>query len=181
MKPPKVDNPRCTFCKNDEETLFHLFCECEQLLDMAASYMHDRDVVIRIIKRYTELIFSEEHLKRLDKDINPQNTDASKIMATLGNILSELEMRAVKESGVEVEGPSQYFLGNIRHIYKDDAEIQTLLAAFSAHGAKSMAGTNQVGDCAPDVSLVSMETKDISLASFQSELKPLVVLSSSFS
>ncbi|XP_077994458.1 type I iodothyronine deiodinase-like [Glandiceps talaboti] len=125
-----------------------------------ASFITDRALVIKILRRYKELMFAEETMRVYDQKLHPYKTDPSRLAVAFVEVLYEVEATVLKENGVEPDELSASLSTLITRHYSNDKEVIDMIAFRSSHGAKDWIGDLKVGDARPDVNLVSMETKE---------------------
>ncbi|XP_077994460.1 thyroxine 5-deiodinase-like [Glandiceps talaboti] len=125
-----------------------------------ASFMEDRELVIKILKRYEELMFDEETVRIYNQKLHPFKTDASKLIVKLTEVWQDLAKQVLKENGIDPNLLTERLTSLVRRYYSNDNEVLGLLAYMASHGSKCWIGDLKIGDTRPNVNLVSMETKE---------------------
>nr|XP_002738953.1 PREDICTED: type I iodothyronine deiodinase-like [Saccoglossus kowalevskii] len=120
--------------------------------------MADRETVIKVLDNLLTVFNDEKAQKRADILINPFD-DAMTLIKRITEYLHENVKQAFAENGFVVsETGDKHFLGEVRRWYGNDAEVMSYLDKVMPHGSKSIEGSNMVGDIAPDVMVVTMDT-----------------------
>ncbi|XP_077994459.1 type I iodothyronine deiodinase-like [Glandiceps talaboti] len=125
-----------------------------------ASFLEDRELVIKILKRYEELMFDEETVRVYNERLHPFKTDPSKLLGSLEGVWEDLSKQVLKENGIDPNLLTERLPSLVRRYYSNDKEVLGLLKYMSSHGSKCWIGDLKIGDTRPDVNLVAMETKE---------------------
>lgn len=140
----------------------------------------DRSSVLKLIKRWKDFQMSEDSQVRFDKNVDPTKRDMQiKFKETyLGidkDFLEEMGINSALVKPMSAHG----FLPYVIALYNEDKEIMNELTGF----IDGMTTDPLSGNFAPEVSVVSMETKEeIDICELNvNKTKPLVILSSSIS
>ncbi|XP_070564573.1 uncharacterized protein [Ptychodera flava] len=148
-----------------------------------ASYLGDRDLVLKLASRFKELMFDESTMQKFNQRCDPQNSDASKWLGIMMDIEHEVASVAFAEYGVDTNQLTERFLKTLRQNCGNDKEISELISCFLPYGAQVRVGDLRVGDERPDVELLHFQTKEkIPLSKLHiNKERPLVVIASSIS
>ncbi|XP_077865026.1 type II iodothyronine deiodinase-like [Saccoglossus kowalevskii] len=86
------------------------------------NFMKDRELVIRIMKRYQVLMLNEETAKIYNHELHPFKTDPSKLVTVMENIFHKIARQALEDNGVNPNELNYRLMSLIRRYYSDDSE-----------------------------------------------------------
>ncbi|XP_071818869.1 thyroxine 5-deiodinase-like isoform X3 [Apostichopus japonicus] len=149
-------------------------------LEPKKSPLGDRNSVLKLVKRWKDFMLSEDTQIRFDKNVDPTKRD---MQIRFKETYLEIDNDFMKEMGINVTLHKRMtvhgFIPFVVAFHKDDTEIMSELTGFM----DGMVSDKITGGFAPEVSVISMETKaDIDISELTvDKSKPLIVLSSSIS
>ncbi|XP_077996774.1 type I iodothyronine deiodinase-like [Glandiceps talaboti] len=122
------------------------------------NWLHDKDVVKRVLKSYRDVMFSEENLRKSEERLNPGKPD---LVVQMTSLWWEVGQQALEVNGIDpnVLATNAFIPELVMEYWGADPELLVYFDYLRTKG-KPTPDWLKVGDKRPDIELVAMETKD---------------------
>ncbi|XP_077864645.1 uncharacterized protein LOC100366751 [Saccoglossus kowalevskii] len=147
-----------------------------------AEPFNDRPLVLKILRRFVEILHEADTLEKYDRMMNPE-VNPKMLVKTNKKIIRRVERQCLLENGVDPGVLEMPFMVHILSLYGADQEVMGIIEMLMDTGPPVTASELDPGDIAPNVGLVSIETQQIIQMEnlWMNKERPLVVIAGSLS